>query len=81
MSNFCEKDFNVGYSNLVKEIFNIEICKDMQSSNWQKRPLSINQIEYALIDVIFLHEIYENFVEFFAVLKYFNFYYKILIKN
>jgi ribonuclease D len=64
MANFCEKDFNVGYSNLVKEIFNIEICKDMQSSNWQRRPLSVNQIEYALIDVIFLHEIYENFLDF-----------------
>jgi len=64
MANFCEKDFNIGYSNLVKEIFNIEICKDMQSSNWQKRPLSANQIEYALIDVFFLHEIYEIFLEF-----------------
>jgi ribonuclease D len=64
MANFCEKDFNVGYSTLVKEIFDIEICKDMQSSNWQKRPLNNNQIDYALVDVIFLHEIYENFLKF-----------------
>jgi ribonuclease D len=64
MANFCEKDFNVGYSSLVKEIFNIEICKDMQISNWQNRPLNSSQIDYALVDVIFLHEIYENFLEF-----------------
>lgn len=75
MANFCEKDFNVGYSTLIKQIFDIEICKDMQSSDWQRRPLSINQIEYALIDVIFLHEIYENFLEFLTIhnrLKWFE---------
>lgn len=64
MANFCEKDFNIGYSSLVKEIFNIEICKNMQISNWQNRPLNSSQIDYALVDVIFLHEIYENFLEF-----------------
>ena len=48
MANFCEKDFNVGYSSLVKEIFKIEICKDMQISNWQNRPLNSSQIDYAL---------------------------------
>ena len=64
MANFCEKNFNVGYSSLVKEIFNIEICKNMQISNWQNRPLNSSQIDYALVDVIFLHEIYENFLEF-----------------
>jgi ribonuclease D len=63
MANFCEKNFNVGYASLVKEIFNIEISKEMQISNWQQRPLSKNQIDYALVDVIFLHEIYENFLK------------------
>ena len=63
LSNFCEKNFNVGYASLVKEIFNIEISKEMQISNWQQRPLSKNQIDYALVDVIFLHEIYENFLK------------------
>jgi ribonuclease D len=64
MANFCQKDFNVGYSTLVKEIFAIEISKEMQISNWQQRPLNKNQIDYALVDVIFLHEIYENFLKF-----------------
>ena len=64
MANFCQKDFNIGYSTLVKEIFAIEISKEMQISNWQQRPLNKNQIDYALVDVIFLHEIYENFLKF-----------------
>ena len=64
MANFCQKDFNVGYSTLVKEIFAIEISKEMQISNWQQRPLNKHQIDYALVDVIFLHEIYENFLKF-----------------
>ena len=63
MANFCQKDFNVGYSTLVKEIFNIEISKEMQISNWQQRPLSKNQVDYAVVDVVFLHEIYENFLK------------------
>ena len=64
MANFCQKDFNIGYSTLVKEIFAIEISKEMQISNWQQRPLNKNQIDYALVDVIFLHEVYENFLKF-----------------
>lgn len=64
MANFCQKDFNIGYSTLVKEIFAIEISKEMQISNWQQRPLNKHQIDYALVDVIFLHEIYENFLKF-----------------
>ena len=64
MANFCQKDFNIGYSTLVKEIFAIEISQEMQISNWQQRPLNKNQIDYALVDVIFLHEVYENFLKF-----------------
>jgi ribonuclease D len=67
MANFCQKDFNVGYSSLVKEIFEIEISKEMQISNWQSRPLSKNQIDYAVVDVLFLHEIYENFLKLLKI--------------
>ena len=66
MANFCGFGFNVGYSNLVKKIFGKELDKDQQRSNWQRRPLSKKQIEYALLDVEFLHEIHE---EFFEILK------------
>lgn len=63
MANFCQEMTNMGYSNLVKKVVNVEICKKMQSSDWQLRPLSTAQIDYALIDVIFLHEIYDFFTK------------------
>ena len=39
-------------------IFNYEIDKKYQRSNWQRRPLSKGQLEYASIDVYYLEEIY-----------------------
>ncbi len=62
MANFCGFGFNIGYSNLVKKIFEKTLNKDQQRSDWQRRPLSKRQIEYALLDVEFLHEIYEKFL-------------------
>ncbi|WP_276497586.1 ribonuclease D [Pontibacter litorisediminis] len=42
---------------VLKEEFNIEIDKSQQSSNWNKRPLTEAQLQYAAIDVIYLHRI------------------------
>src|SRR3989338_3516406 len=58
MANFCGIGFNVGYSTLTKELLGVEIDKKLQRSNWQKRPLDKKQIEYALLDVVYLEEIY-----------------------
>ena len=63
MANFCGMGFNPGYSNLVEKLLNIEIDKKMQKSNWQKRPLDIKQIEYALLDVAYIEEIHKVFSE------------------
>lgn len=63
MANFCQEKPNIGYSSLVKNLFSIEICKKMQNSDWQSRPLNQSQIDYAMVDVLFLHEIYENFLK------------------
>jgi ribonuclease D len=61
MANFCGFGFNAGYSLLVEKFFGRELNKNQQRSNWQVRPLSTKQIEYALLDVFFLEEIYQNF--------------------
>lgn len=63
LANFCGFGFNVGYSNLVEKLFSKQLDKKQQRSDWQKRPLSSKQIEYALLDVVFLQEIYEQFFE------------------
>jgi ribonuclease D len=58
MANFCNIGFNIGYGNLVENLLEIKLDKFEQNSNWQKRPLSANQIKYALLDVEYLHQIY-----------------------
>ena len=54
MANFCGYGFSVGYSALVNRICDWQLDKDQQRSDWQVRPLSAKQIEYALLDVFFL---------------------------
>ena len=58
MANFCGLDYGCGYSNLVKNLFDKTLDKELQRSDWQIRPLSNEQVNYALLDVFFLHEIY-----------------------
>ena len=60
MANFCGFDFNSGYSSLVEKLLNKDLDKSLQRSDWQRRPLSSQQLEYALLDVIFLEEIHQK---------------------
>ena len=47
---------------VLKEEFNIEIDKSQQSSNWNKRPLTNDQLIYAAIDVIYLPRVKDKLV-------------------
>ncbi len=58
---FCHyyHDF-IGYSKLVKQLIGIEIDKiKAKNSNWLKRPLSDEQFDYAINDVIYLYDLYQ----------------------
>ena len=46
-----------GLRELCKELLNVEISKQQQSSYWGGSELSKNQIKYAANDVIYLHKI------------------------
>jgi len=46
------------YGKIVKKFFGIVLKKGETNSNWLKRPLSENQIDYALDDVDYLLEIF-----------------------
>ena len=46
------------YGKIVKKFFNVNLKKTETNSNWLKRPLTNNQIKYALDDVDYLIEIY-----------------------
>ncbi len=63
MANFSGLGFSVGYSNLVNAMFSVQLDKKQQRSDWQRRPLNKKQIEYAILDVLFLEEIYHRLSE------------------
>ncbi len=49
-----------GLKDLCKELLNIELSKEMQSSDWAQENLSDQQKIYAAQDVIYLHELYDK---------------------
>ncbi|MBU6338925.1 MAG: hypothetical protein KGQ36_03025 [Rickettsiales bacterium] len=63
MANFCGFGFNMGYSGLVENFFSRTIDKSQQRSDWQRRPLSKRQLEYAALDVFYLEEIHNKLMK------------------
>jgi ribonuclease D len=59
MAALCGLGSVASYSKLAKDLLGKEVCKDLQRSNWQERPLHPRQIEYAQTDVLYLSEIYQ----------------------
>ncbi|MDR2778282.1 MAG: HRDC domain-containing protein [Rickettsiales bacterium] len=61
MAEFCGYRSNMGYAAAVKAILNIDFTKNKsaQISNWEKRPLTKKQLEYAYGDVEYLLELYD----------------------
>ena len=54
---------NIGYTNLVEKLLKIKLSKKYQQSNWNERPLSKSQINYAENDVKFLPKIHKIIVD------------------
>ncbi|MCH2678808.1 MAG: ribonuclease D, partial [Alphaproteobacteria bacterium] len=46
-----------GLKELCKELVNVDISKQKQSSDWGNNKLSHEQLEYAASDVLYLHKI------------------------
>jgi ribonuclease D len=46
-----------GLKDLCRELLNITLSKQQQSSDWAHSPLSKEQIEYAAADVLYLHRL------------------------
>ena len=49
-----------GLKDLCKELLNIELSKQMQSSDWGAETLTEQQVNYAASDVLYLHKIKEE---------------------
>lgn len=57
-SRFLGMPLFPSYSSLIDKYLNIQLDKKFQFCDWSKRPLSIEQLNYAKLDVLYLGEIY-----------------------
>ena len=55
---FLNLGFSVSYQKLVEHYLSLRINKDQTRSNWLARPLSMQQMDYAAQDVVYLYEVY-----------------------
>lgn len=62
MASFCNHSYKKSLAYYVKEICNVELEKACTRSNWLKRPLTEEQLEYACDDVEYLKDIYDFFL-------------------
>jgi len=59
-SAFCGGDVQQGYGAMVLERTGIELPKTQSRTDWTRRPLSADQVEYAGDDVAHLEELYRQ---------------------
>lgn len=55
---FCGKDMQIGYGAIVEAELDVVLEKTQSRTDWTKRPLSKEQIEYAGDDVAYLEALY-----------------------
>ncbi len=56
----CGLGGSLGYVHLVSSLFEVELAKGAQRSNWLRRPLSEEQVQYAGLDVAYLLPAHEE---------------------
>ena len=59
----CGYGENVSYSQLVHDFVGINLDKTMRITDWSHRPLSSEQIQYALHDVVELRDVYTKMMD------------------
>jgi ribonuclease D len=59
-SAFCGGDMQQGYGAMVLERTGVELAKTQSRTDWTRRPLTADQIEYAGDDVAHLEELYQQ---------------------
>ena len=57
--NLLTSDVSISYSNLVKKYLDVELKEGSWRTDWLKRPISEEKIEYAANDVKYLIDLYE----------------------
>ena len=59
-ATLCGLGGSPGYVHLVSRLFDVELEKGVQRSNWLRRPLSEEQVRYAALDVAYLLPAHEQ---------------------
>ena len=59
-ATLCGLGGSLGYVHLVSRLFDVELGKGVQRSNWLRRPLSGEQVRYAGLDVAYLLPAHER---------------------
>ena len=59
----CGYPNDVGYQRLVKDYLGVELDKGMRVTDWSRRPLTREQEEYALHDVVELKAVYTKMMD------------------
>lgn len=54
--SFLNLEFGYGFDKLINFLFQENISKDVQNSNWLNRPLKEEQLQYAVMDVFYLYK-------------------------
>lgn len=63
MASVCGFGDQAGYATLCKRLLDVEIDKTNQATDWSLRPLTDEQVEYALGDVTHLRDLYRLLTE------------------
>ena len=75
-SNLTDCNMNIGYSNLVKKNFNIELKEGSWRTDWLKRPISAEKVEYAANDVKYLIPLSQIFLDKLKILDRLDWFYE-----
>jgi ribonuclease D len=59
-AGFVGHGYPISYSKLVERELNIPIDKGYAATDWEARPLKKRQLEYALSDIVHLHDLYNK---------------------
>lgn len=59
-AGFAGYGYSAGYRRLLSEVLNVHIPKTESFSDWQERPLTASQLDYAVSDVLYLEPLYDE---------------------
>ena len=57
---YCGYGDMIGYGKLLADLYGVHVSKSDQMTDWSKRPLSPQQLQYAINDVRYLHAVYDD---------------------